>query len=314
MTRLSSPSRTLGAIGLALLVTAAAPASAQQSRYSQWSDPSAPSADNRLQGFIDRLNKLIDEGEKARAADPNFLRDLRDLAGGFERPWRRQILSDAFIDGDYTRDPSWTVLSGKYWVERGWGLRSAVKPGAESNTTETQPATNEKKAAQLFGAILNQALGGGSQGSQGGTTQDAPAAAIIHAPTAITNAFALEMDFSSWSAEGQFQVALYQGRFQGDASPGYRLTYRPGGTLQIDRVSSRGTSVVERATKAMPLEDKKIHRIQWLRYADGRMSVSVNGTEVLTTADRGFRDAFSGLALINSGGDYIIKTVAVSGT
>jgi len=313
MTRLSSPSRALGAFGLALLITAAAPASAQQSRYSQWSDPNAPSADDRLQGFIDRLNKLIDEGEKARAADPNFLRDLRDLAGGYDRPWRHQVLSDAFIDGDYTADPAWSVTSGKYWVERGWGLRSAVKPGATSNTAESRPASNQEKAAQLFGAILNQALGGG-QGSQGSTTQNAPAAAIIHAPAAISNAFAMELDFSSWSAEGEFQVAVYQGQFKGSASPGYRLTYRPGGTLQIDRVSSRGTSVVERATKAHPLEDKKIHRIQWQRYGDGRMSVSINGTEVLTTADRGFRDAFSGLALINTGGDYIIKTVAVSGT
>jgi len=317
MTMLSSPSRAIGAIALALLVTAA-PASAQQSRYSQWNDPNAPSADDRLQGFIDRLNKLIDEGEKARAADPNFLRDLRDLAGGYDRPWRRQLFSDAFIDGDYVRDPAWTVTSGKYWVERGWGLRSAVKPGAAAAATESRPASNEEKAAQLFGAILNQALGGGqgsqgSPGSQGAPAQEA-AAAVIHAPSAITNAFALEMDISSWSAEGEFQVAVYQGSFQGTASSGYRLTYRPGGTLQIDRVSARGTSVVDRAAKAVPLEDKKIHRIQWQRYADGRMSVSVNGSEVLATADRGFRDAFSGLALINTGGDYIIKTVAVSGT
>ncbi|MBT6093841.1 MAG: hypothetical protein HOH04_03095 [Rhodospirillaceae bacterium] len=312
-----------GALACAAWIAGPSDALAQQPKYSQWSDPTAPKPEDRLQSFIDKLNKMIDEAEKARAADPNFLRDLRDLTGGFDRPWRRQVLSDTFVDGDYTNNPGWTVSTGKYWVERGWGLRSAVKPGTVSaGNTATEPKMSpEQKAAKLFGSILNQALGGGNQGGQasgqnGGQkgTAQAPAAAIIHVPTAISNAFALELDMSSWAAEGQLQVALYQGQFQGKQSAGYRLSYQPGGAVELHRVSSRGTSIIDRAAKATPLEDKKIHRLVWERYPDGRMSVSINGNEVVKTSDRGFRDSFSGVALINGGGDYIIKSIAVSGT
>ena len=64
----------------------------------------------------------------------------------------------------------------------------------------------------------------------------------------------------------------------------------------------------------MAIEDKQIHRLQWERYPDGRMTVAVDGKQVIDTVDRGFRDAFSGIALINTGGDYIIKGVTVAGT
>ena len=71
--------RTL--IALFTCVLASAPASAGE-HYSPWAgaETSASADRGRLQGFVDRLNTLIDEGEKARAADPRFLRDLRGLA------------------------------------------------------------------------------------------------------------------------------------------------------------------------------------------------------------------------------------------
>lgn len=68
-------------IVVACLATSAA--SAQNTRYSTWSDPSAsgPGATPGVpQAFIDKLNTLIDEAETAKAADPLFLQDLRNLA------------------------------------------------------------------------------------------------------------------------------------------------------------------------------------------------------------------------------------------
>ena len=286
---------------------------AQQSGYSKWTDPSAPSADGKLQGFVDKLNKLVDEAEKARAADPNFLRDLRNLARGYDRPWQTRVFNDQFLDGEFRADPVWLVTQGKYWVERGWGLRSAVKPGQAAQTqTDNSRLSSEEKAAQIFGQILNQALGGKSQ--QTANQPAAPTAAIIHSAANISNAFAMEMDVSSWSTSGQLQIAVYQGKFQNQQSFGYRLAYRPGGSFELTRISSRGSSVVERSREAMAIEDKQIHRLQWERYPDGRMTVAVDGKQVIDTVDRGFRDAFSGVALINTGGDYIIKGVTVAGT
>ncbi|MEK9725696.1 MAG: hypothetical protein VW405_19745 [Rhodospirillaceae bacterium] len=108
---------------LALLVALVPSAASAQSGYTQWKDPNAP-AGGSTQDFVDKLNALVDKAERARAADPNFLRDLRDLAGQFDRPWGATVFNDDFLDGNHTADPAWTVVSGNYWVERGWGLRS----------------------------------------------------------------------------------------------------------------------------------------------------------------------------------------------
>lgn len=317
MLKNASRRRLLALLVFATLLAAGLPdAAAQQSGYSAWTDPSAPTPDSRLQSFVERLNKLVDDAEKARAADPKFLRDLRDLANGHSRPWSKRVFSDDFVDGDFTRNPAWSVTAGKYWVERGWGLRSAVKPGAAtetSNSANTPQMSNEQRAAQIFGAILNQALGGKKAGQQQAPAAGQTAAAVIHSETPIPNGFSLEADISSWTTEGELQLAVYQGRFNGGQSPGYRLSYRPGGAFELLRVSSRGVSVVERSAIAQPIEDKKIHRIVWERHPDGRMNVLLDGKSLFETTDRGFRDAFNGLAVINSGGDYIIKGINIAG-
>jgi len=307
--------------GLFVLVFALAltPAAAQQSGYSQWNNPDANSGGGgKLQDFLDRLNSLVDKAEKARAADPNFLRDLRDLAGSFDRPWRVRLFDDDFMDNNYTDNPTWTVVSGKFWVERGWGLRSSLGGGgaAESTSQGSGKLSGEEKAAQIFGQILGQVLNKNRPGSQ--TTEPAQGSgtarnAVIISRTAISNAFALETEVSSWTKKGPVHITMYQGEFRGPQTPGYRLTYTPGGRFELLRVSRRGARTVEAATGPYPLEDKKIHRIAWQRHMDGRMTVSVDDKAVLETSDRGFRDPFSGIALINTGGDYIVKRVTIMG-
>ena len=74
--------------------------------------------------LIDAPGTLVDEAERAHAADPRLLRDPRDprdLARRFERSWRVSVLSD-----DFTANPAWNVTQGRYWVEPGYGLRSAT--------------------------------------------------------------------------------------------------------------------------------------------------------------------------------------------
>jgi len=112
-----------------ILAVALLPAAAAGQQYQPWNNPdgSTPGAgDTARQTLIERLNSLVDEAEKSRAADPAFLSDLRDLARGYERPWRNLVLADDFGDGDFTGNPRWTVTAGRYLVQRGWGLRSIV--------------------------------------------------------------------------------------------------------------------------------------------------------------------------------------------
>ncbi|MEK9673165.1 MAG: hypothetical protein VW268_11790 [Rhodospirillaceae bacterium] len=140
------------------------PSWAQTSHYSTWSNPDqsgaappqtatpAPVQDPRLQDFTDKLNKLVDETERARAADPNFLRDLRDLArsaGSSTAGGMKLVASNDFADGDFTQNPAWTVTQGEYFIENGWGLRNkAQQAGQQGN----QNLSNEEKAMALFGA------------------------------------------------------------------------------------------------------------------------------------------------------------------
>lgn len=287
-----------------------APASAQE-RYSPWPGAqTSVSADReRLQGFVDRLNTLIDEGEKARAADPRFLRDLRGLARGYDRPWRTLVLADDFGDGNFTADPAWTVTAGRYWVEGGWGLRSKVDPAATQPQQRQQEKLSERDAAlALLGTILGQAAG---QGKGGGSAATGVAAAAIHTGVRITNAFAIEIELSSWLGQGRLEFGPYQGA---DRATGYRLAYTPDGALELLRVSPWGSSVIERVAGPLTLEDKKAHRIEWTRRPDGAMAVSLDGKPLFTAVDRGFTDPFDGFLIVNRGGDYILRRLAVYGT
>ncbi len=296
-------------IGVFVFALVAAPASAEE-HYSPWPGAqTSVSADReRLQGFVDRLNALIDEGEKARAADPRFLRDLRGLARGYDRPWRKLVLADDFHDGDFTAGPAWTVTAGRYWVEGGWGLRSKVDPAATQPQQRQQGKLSGRDTAlAILGTILGQAAGQGEGGEPAATA----AAAAIHTGARITNAFAIEIELSSWLGQGRLEFGPYQGAQRGS---GYRLAYTPGGALELLRVSPWGSSVIERVAGPVTLEDKQAHRIDWTRRPDGKMAVSLDGKPLFTAVDRGVTDPFDGFLMVNRGGDYILRRLAVYGT
>jgi hypothetical protein len=297
--------------GLLIAALAAFPAYAQ-SRYSTWSNPDggAGGADG---GLVEELNTLIDEAEKARAADPVFLRDLRAAIARHSNAWTSEVLRDDFRDGDFTHDPAWTVESGKYWIEKGYGLRSAVTPEAASGgASGGRDVSKEELAAAVLGGLLNKALGGKTT-----TTQDTQGAAArtasakIYAKAQVPNAFSLTAEITSWKKEGAFALGPYQGA----RSSGYKLVYHPGQrrSLELIRYSTRGASVVEAFDQPLDLEDSRAHVVQWNRTAQGEMTVKVDGKEVIRATDRSFRDAFSGIALENLGGDYVLARISVFG-
>ena len=283
----------------------APPAAAQQQRYTPWTDPNAtdpnaPGEGERLREFIGRLKGLIDEAESARAANPRFLRDLRDLATGYDRPWRKSALFDDFRDGDYTAKPAWTVTGGRFGIARDWGLRSTVQA-----VPARRNLTGEQAVLSILGQILDK-----SQRKRG-AAGDTGGAAAIHTAAAITNAFSIQVELSSWKPDGRLEFGPYQGAASG---AGYSLSYRPGQPLELLSVSARGARVIDRSQAPVTLEDKRLHRIEWTRRTDGRMAVSVDGTEVLNTQDRGFGGAFDGFRLVNRGGDFILRSVSIKGT
>lgn len=302
------------AVGLALCPPGGSAFAADQ-RYSTWTDPDAArQAESKAQGLIDELHKLIGEAEKARAADPQFLRDLRDLVRKYDNPWQVRLFVDAFTDGDYTQAPAWTVVSGRWWVEKGYGLRSEAQAAAQQPAEPEKKLSDKEAARQLFGAILNQALGS-KGGSQTGSQQQAAAPtgpAVIALPEALTNAFQLTVELTSWQPEGSFAIGPYQGSNRG---AGYRLVYRPGANpgLELVRFSSRGEGIIDSVRLSAGLEDRKTHVIEWTRDINGAMAVMLDGNKVLQATDRAFRDPFDGLALTSRGGDVMLARVEAFG-
>ena len=274
---------------------------AAESRYSTWDGDSGA-----LESLVDRLNRLIDEAEQARAADPRFLRDLRGALRGYDRPWRIELLHDEFRDGDFANNPSWTLAEGQFTVEFGVGLRSVVRPTPLPRTTK-----KEADAGDLAVAILGSLLRKGDGGGGGSTTKARRAEIFIR--QSITNAFAVQFDVYSREAAGRLELDLFQGDSRGS---GYRIAYNPGATpgLELIRFGLRGASVIETSDGGLGLEDGLKHRIEWTRHGTGTMVLRVDGHEKIRVTDRSFKEPFDGLSIANKGGDYSIRAITIFGT
>lgn len=275
-------------------------------RYGTWEGAANPD----LQKLVDELNKLIDEATKAKAADPVFLQDLRDLATKYKAAapapapapapvTLSRLLTDTFADGNFTANPVWKVSAGEYRIETSGtytGLRSSIA---------AQPATagSGNLAAAILGAILQPQ----SPGAAGGAKY-----ASIYTALKLSNAFAVELELASKFTGGRLDFGPYQGA---SANYAYRVAYFPGAAegLQLLRVTPQGSTVIGSYRKQLFLENKQRHRIKWTRDAAGAMTVSVDGMQVITATDTTMKDPFDGFLIINSGGDYAIRSVAIDG-
>lgn len=281
-------------------------------RYGTWAPPSDAAAETTnngksLKNLLKNLNQLIKDGEKAKAADPTFLRDLKKLTARYASPWTKVFVSDNFSDGNFDRAPRWSVTSGEFWVEKDYGLRARVTAPASSGGTSSQTLSKEKLALSILGAVLN--------GSNKNTTTTQPSAKVsrpsaIETRARVSNSFSVMLKFSSWKGDGTFAVALNQGI--GDV--GYRIVYATGANpaLSLVKVTQSGRTVI--GTKSVTaLEDNNAHALAWTRTKDGTMTVKLDGKAILKGRDTSFRDGFDTLQLSSQGSDVIVKSVVLKG-
>lgn len=294
---------------------------AQDSRYSSdFRAPAAPAAtavqspvDADTAALLDELDALIDDAAAANAADPVFLQDLRDLSLRYAWPWRTQVVSDDFSDGDYTVNPAWVVASGQFSVEPGAGLRSlagdAASGAVAADSSSSEPVSTEELAVR----VLGQLFAGGAKEEDAAQPAPAPARSgedgRIDLVTAVPNAFAIRMEVVSAGGTGPLEIGVSQGA----NSLGYRVAYTPGADVEVLRYGSRGVSVVDVSNESVTLEDGASHLVQFTRDTAGVLAVAIDGVEVVRVTDRGFRDPFDGIILVNQGGDYTVASVAVFG-
>ncbi|MBT6273230.1 MAG: peptidoglycan-binding protein [Chromatiales bacterium] len=266
---------------------------------------------------VDRLRTIIDEGEQRGAVRGRYLRRLRDLVDRHDYRWRDLVVEDTFSDGDYTRRPTWDVLSGQFWVHGKDGLRSQVKPG-QATTSSNAPQQSQSRGTSgkeigiaLLSALLKQ-QGQGNGSSSGGSASLEPQDAEIRLSSTIPGSFALDVSLVSGEATGRVEMGVFQ---RGRSDRGYRLAYLPGAQngLELSRVSNGQQSILELSANPLQLEDRQAHAIKWTRDNDGYMRISVDGKELIAISDRGITGNFDGVVIINRGGNIGIRSIRVHG-
>ena len=285
----AAPTALLARVGtgfVALTLAAFLATQAFAQTYNQWQPPTT-AQDPELTKLLSQLETLVDDAEQSRAADPEFLNDLNDLLAAYGNPWGTRLLFDDFSDGNYTSNPRWTVASGVYKIVNGLGLQSKVG------------RKGDNAAAAIIGALL------GQPGTAGG-------ASAIYTPVKISNAFRLELNFSSGSNFGRWDLGPYQGSPTGVS---YRLAYFPSASpgLQLLRVTNQGSAVIASYNSVLPLEDNRQHTLVWTRDRSGQMYIAIDGKQLIAVKDTSFKDAFDGFAMINSGGTFNVKSIAING-
>ncbi len=306
-------------VSLATVVLATAavlapdPSGAQDSsRYGTWQSPDQSrnrereGGAQRLQELIDKLARLVDDADRAKAADRRFIADLRDLIRAYDWPWQVGILSEDFTDGSVAPAPTWTVSEGQFKAVRGVGLHSVVQ-------TSPRPSGSGDSGQDLATALLNQILEQAARKNQPAAAESArQTRATIYAPVAITNAFALTLEVSTRSPEGRIEFGLYQ---KSPAGVGYRLAYQPARVPSVEllRTGSRGVSVIDAYHQTLPAEAGSPRTLRWTRARNGEMVVSIDGAGVIRSVDRGLQDSFDGLLITNLDGDFALRTLELAG-
>ncbi len=259
------------------------------------------------------LRALVDEAERARAADPRFIRDLRQLIERHDQPKFELLVRDLFEDGDFTNAPKWQVTQGTFHIGRYGGLVSEVL-APEPKAQDNGQGSEAEAVVRLFGQILGAKNGNPGQQGQNDQTQARPDPALIYLVQPLSNAFEIRARLESDpDAGGSVELGVFQGQ---GGRIGYRLVFGSGGEAQLVRVG-RSVSVMARAPFRMPeLVDgwrNPGYDVIWRRDGRGRMTVVVDGQDILETSDTAFRDPFDGLRLRNIRGRHALQGVEVYG-
>jgi len=286
----------IGSLGIGSLGIGGA--AAQETKYQPWGDADVSEDVSKL---VQDLEELVDQAERDRAADPQFLEDLRGVLADYQNPWTARLLYDDFRDGNFTASPAWTVSAGVFKVKKEnihFGLKSSVIP---QGVTQSQQSTGNP-LLDIIGAVGQQ---------QAATPFEYSA---IYTPLKISNSFATRIEFTSIDRFGRMDFGPYQGPSGGVA---YRVAYLPGqkkDSLRLIRITAKGAVAIGTYKGALNLEDGRRHVLEWTRDRNGAMTVTLDGQDMIQASDRTITKPFDGFLMINSGGTYFVRSVQLDGS
>jgi len=272
-----------------------------------------------LQGLVDELRTLAEKSRDQRAADRWLQQALEDLVARYDWPWRNELLFESFSDGNYTEDPPWKAVSGRFWVDNTLGLRSRVEPPrkAEPEAPTRDSDSQDNLGRAILGALMKEAFKDEqSRESPRHSEREAPETgpAIIRLSQPITNAFLLEMSFSMHNepgVEGEFEIALLQNE-AGDY--GYRLGIGEPGVVDLYRLRRGSRELVSSSKTETGPGDGKAHDLVWRQAKNGQVEVFLDGSPILNLRDNAFQDGYNWLELTNQAGELAVRQVRILGT
>ena len=257
--------------------------------------------DANLQVTGEPSHSLLEKLEEAVARQTG----QKDVSQAPQGPWTTVLLQDEFTDGDFKTDPGWTAVSGDFWVDASYFLRT--QRAVPRSTQSGEQGSAEKRVADIFGKVVKEILSP-QQGAQAADLSE------LYTQRQAGNAFALEvtMKVLSKQAGQNFELRMYH---DPDRSSGYllKLLTDKEQSLALIRFDQSGSSVIDMHRQERLLQTNKLHKVSWMRYADGRMKVLVGNTKVLNTQDNMFKK-FDGFSIVNGGGDYAVGSIRILGS
>lgn len=278
-----------------------------------WASPTPPAPVSRQVSRVDPqidprtvalLNALRDLPNQTKGnMDSRVQRRLESLIARYESPWWQNIVHDNFRDGDYTSSPQWTLTQGHFDVDPQLGLISRV-------TKEAPRQQRGDDLASLLNAVLGQVLDKKAGNRQ---ASGSPAYSELYLEKPVSDAFRVRLRLSSGSAAGALEFALYQGS---QRTQGYRLLLAPQNeqTLRLIRNAYGDSTIMAASRTRLPIDDGQFHILEWTRARDGSMAVSMDKQQYLIVPDSRLSGGFERMSLVSHGGEYVLRSVSVSGT
>ena len=296
-------------IAALILICFSGTASAQAPSYEPWRAPGDPSAGT--EGLLRELTAITDAAERDRAASPDLLADLRGLIARYSEAWPVVWFSDDFADGDFTRAPGWTVITGHWAVDPAFGLRSDATPMPAESRSSVRPSP-EQVAADVIGALLDQRGLRPVEQPTGEPARSPTGEAIIELAQPLSNPFSISLNVADHGESGSLEARVYQ---TATRQPGYRLVIRsaPDPSVTLYRRSRSGTAIIGQTEAPVRLTPGALTPVVWNRDRAGTMTVSIDSEIVLRASDALFRDGWDGFLLRNAGGNFAIGSISAAG-
>jgi len=282
----------------------------------------AYSAETKVSGkLLEELRQLTRESREKQAADRWLQRALDDLVARYDRPWQRTILFEDFSDGDYTRNPSWQLMEGRFDVVRGQGLVGHQDNAGQAVTQESPKASSGTAQPDLTGALVGALLDQAFGPKPGARQETAPTQTgqpqyggpnRLRLKAGVSNAFALTATLRA-SADTRFGITLMQSEQE---RYGYRLKIDVAGKglVELERVRNGMGAIVESRPLNVKLGDDRLHDLNWRQAPDGTVSVLIDENPVFSVRDRAFRDGYPWLELVHNQGDLTLRSLSIEGT